>query len=218
MMKLAGLALALAACVPDAPSAPSFQQHVLPILAANCVRCHGYPAIGGAPPALRLDTYGEIAVDETTTISGAGYNAAAIAARVTDDESPMPPRFGLDDVQRETLVAWAGDTPFGEAPPRGAPRAGNRAPTIAIERTERIGGGLAITSRVRDDDGDLVVGELRATVNGVDRIVGAVRSGLVEIAWETTAIAPGDYPLHARLDDGADVHVITLGNIQVEAP
>jgi hypothetical protein len=209
--------LFLVACVPDAPETPSFQQDVLPILAANCVRCHGYPALGGAPASLRLDSYGPVAIDDTRTISGAGLTGALIAARVAADDRPMPPRFRIEAYQIETLRNWVGDTPSGEAPPRGEPRPNNRAPSISIERTEQVGTTLTLVVRVEDSDGDLVAGVLQARV-GVDRVVGPVRNGLLEIAWDVLAIAPGEYPIEARVDDGAEVHVIGLGTIRVGGP
>jgi hypothetical protein len=207
----------LAACTPDAPSAPSFQQDVMPILAANCVRCHGYPVIGGGPALMRLDTYGDIAVDDTTRFSGAGINASSIAERVASDERPMPPRFRLDDYQVATLENWAAGAAPGAAPPRGEPRPGNRPPSITVARG---GAGAVITveSRVDDADGDLVAGELRLRVGASDRVVGPVRSGRVELRWDSTGIPPGDYPLTAHLDDGADVHAVELGTLTVGGP
>lgn len=143
--------LFIAACAPSAPETPSFQQHVAPILAANCIRCHGVPALGGAPSAFRLDTYG-----------GAQRMAEESAARVAAGE--MPPRFLLDDYQVDTLANWAA-----AGAPRGAPRVGNRRPTAVVSAFES-----GIIDVVVDDlDGDVVGGTLRA--GGV--AIGLVHSG-----------------------------------------
>jgi hypothetical protein len=208
----------LGACAVDVPSEPSFQQHVMPILAANCVRCHGYPAIGGAPPGFRLDSYEGVAVDDLTQIAGAGSYASLIAVRVRDGARRMPPRFPLDDPQIETLERWAAGVAPGEPPPRGEPRPGNRAPEVALESAAQEGNTLVIAVRVDDPDGDLVAGELRLQILGVERVIGPVRSGRVEIAWNTAFVAPGSYPLSARVDDGATPITIELGPIPVGGP
>lgn len=160
----AALLLLLAACAPAVPDEPSFQQHVAPILAANCVRCHGAPPIGGAPPAFRLDLFDD---------------AAAYAERIAirTARSEMPPRFPLDDYQIDTLARW-----FELGARRGAPNAGNRAPTAQIVD------GLIL---VDDPDGDLVGGTL--LTGGV--VLGPLRSGPNAL--------PAGFPLEAVLDDGA---------------
>lgn len=218
MTKLAIIVAMLAACAPDAPATPSFQQDVMPILAANCVRCHGYPVIGGGPALMRLDAYGDIAVDDTTRFSGAGVNASLIAGRVASDDQPMPPRFPLDGFQIETLENWADGAPAGEAPPRGEPRPNNHAPEIETERVAQVGTIVAIQSAIDDADGDLVAGELRIRVGATERVAGAVRSGVVEVRWDAIGVPSGDYSLAAYLDDGAQVHVIELGMITVGGP
>lgn len=190
----------------------------MPILAANCVRCHGYPAIGGGPPGFRLDSYEDVAVDDATAVAGAGAYATLIAFRVRDEERPMPPRFPLDEPQLETLERWAAGVAPGELPPRGEPRPGNRAPTVRIEDVSRAGFILTIVARVDDDDGDLVAGELRAQIAGADRVIGPVRSGRVELVWNTAFILDGSYPLSARVDDGAGSISIELGQITVGGP
>jgi hypothetical protein len=217
MKRLVLLAM-LVACAPEAPATPSFQQHVLPILAANCVRCHGYPAIGGGPAGLRLDSYTDIAIDDDTIIAGAAINASRIASRIADDARPMPPRFPLDDHQIEIIDNWAAQVPAGELPPRGEPRRDNRMPTIVLTAIEQRGALVTVHARVDDPDGDLVAGNLRATIGGTDRVVGPVRSGTVTAVWDTTALARGSHPLTAYLDDGAGVHVLSLGTITLEAP
>ncbi len=220
----------LLACTPDVPANPSFQQDILPILAANCIRCHGAPTLGGAPTDFRLDTFDDLAITEgesrpepvcggdlsdpaaEVVICGAKSKAGRIAVRIADEAQPMPPRFALDEFQIETLQKWA------EGAERGAPREGNHVPSVTIEDTSRNGAFVTVRARIADVDRDLVTGSLRAQVGSTQHLVGVVRSGLVELTWDTTGIAPGDYPLVANVDDGAQVHVLGLGTITVGGP
>jgi len=215
------------ACTPEVPVTPSFQQDVLPILAANCVRCHGFPTIGGAPAEFRLDSFSEVAVSAGETrddpacggdpgdpaaelvICGAARYALISSIRTEAETRPMPPRFPLDDYQVETLARWA------EAPERGAPHALNRIPAVSVEEVSQAGAIVTLRVRVDDEDRDLVAGTLRAIVATVERFVGAVASGTVEIAWDTTGIPAGDHALIAYVDDGAQVHAIALGTVAV---
>lgn len=179
-MKRLVIALSLGACAPDVPSTPSFQQDVQPILAASCIRCHGVPAIGGAPESLRLDTYADLAG------IGAASFRGSIVARVSDEARPMPPRFPLGDWEIEVLQRWV-DTGGG----RGEPRPDNQAPTATI--VARDAG--SITIDVGDADGDVVGGAL--LVDGA--VVGPLASG------RTTLAVPAGDVLRVQLDDGAAV-------------
>ncbi|MDQ3365113.1 MAG: hypothetical protein M3680_06770 [Myxococcota bacterium] len=217
MRHLSLLLLLLAACVPDVPAAPSFQQHVLPILAANCVRCHGTPAIGGAPEELRLDVFGDSTLvrDDDVgeeLIAGAASVASALAFRVIDPDAPMPPRFPLDDYQIETLARW------GDAPLRGAPRPGNHPPTIVVASTSQHGDVVTILAHVGDPDPDIVGGVLRVRRGATVRPIGLLRSGPNAVAWDTAGLARGTYDLVAVIDDGAAEISIELGTVTVEAP
>jgi hypothetical protein len=196
------------------PDAPSYQADVMPILAASCIRCHGGPPLGGAPASLRLDSYGDLAAADPQDprveipLGGAATYAPVIALRVASSEAPMPPRFPLDDWQVEVLERWA-QTGAG----RGAPRPGNRPPAIEIEDVTAAGGALAIRARVTDPDGDVVAGTLRASIGAARPLVGAVRSGVVELTWIPANVSPATYPLIALLDDGAAVHEVPAGSI-----
>lgn len=210
------LAFPVGACTPDVPDAPSFQQHVQPILAANCVRCHGVPAIGGAASDFRLDMFGDTDVRTRTgdivTVRGAASNAVAVAFRSADDASPMPPRFPLDDWQIETLERWSLD------PVRGAPRPDNQAPTASIDAIAQTGATIAIELRVRDADPDIVGGVLRAKLGATVIPLALVHSGINRIAWDTTMDPRADYALDVVLDDGAGEITLDLGSVRVEAP
>ncbi len=225
---------ALVACVPDAPATPSFQQDVMPILAANCLRCHSTPAIGGAPEEFRLDVLDDVTVREPVympsdlecnppqgqaknagcfpvVVSGAASYAGSMAARVADDDDGflMPPRFRIDDRHIETLENWAATGAL-----RGEPRPGNAEPhaAVTIERTGMI---LHFTVLVDDVDRDAVGGSLHARLAGTEVFVGFVQSGVADVRWDTTGVTAGTYQLSARLDDGGAVVVISLGTATV---
>jgi hypothetical protein len=195
----------LAACAPSVPDEPSFQRHVAPILNANCIRCHGVPALGGAPSSFRLDTY-----------AGAQLMADEMVARVSGTGAPMPPRFPLDDYQIDTLSNWAA-----AGAPRGEPRAGNRRPTAVVtsivRRIDEEGTGLRVRYLidlvVDDPDGDVTGGTLHAA----QLPIGLVHSGPNHVVWETTNVPPGTFALEAVLDDGAAEIAVPLGDLAVES-
>ncbi|MBA3502057.1 MAG: hypothetical protein M4D80_38920 [Myxococcota bacterium] len=216
----------LAACAPGVPDEPSYQQHVAPILAANCVRCHGIPVLGGAPPGFRLDSYtsyerpmrNAVGIE---TVAGAATFSNIIAMRIVSSDAPMPPRFGLDDYQIEILQAWDA-----AGAPRGEPNEGNRVPTAALVGTRQSIEEQGIEIRVRylidvtvgDPDNDVVGGALRARLGATVLPLGLLRSGENRVVWETTNIAPGTFSLEAVLDDGGVESTVDLGALVVEAP
>jgi hypothetical protein len=203
---------ATAACTPSVPAQPSFQLDVLPLLAANCQRCHGTPPLYDAPAELRLDMFGDTKISADATVFGAASLAETIATRTAADEQQMPPRFPLDDWQIETFERWAIN------PVRGEPRPGNRAPHATVEHTERDTDRITLRVQVEDTDGDPVGGELRIWSATEDLHFGNVRSGVLEVTRKTAGITAGDYSLTAHLDDGASVHVIPLGMLTIGAP
>jgi hypothetical protein len=218
--------LCFAACAPSVPATPSYQQDVAPILAANCIRCHGVPVLGGAPADFRLDAFGDYerparnSID-LDTVSGAAKYSLIIAQRVDSSDAPMPPRFPIDDYQIETLQNWAD-----AGAPRGAPNQGNRAPTAAVTTVQQAIEEDGVEIRVRylidltvtDADADLVGGGLLARQGATVLPLGLVHSGPNRVAWETTNIVPGTFAIDAVLDDGAAETTIPLGSIVVEAP
>lgn len=222
--------IAIGACAPDVPATPSFQQDVMPILAANCIRCHSTPTIGGALEGFRLDAFADVIVTEPLfpgepmcappspspfcfSLNGAASMADSSASRVGDDDRPMPPRFQLDDHQIELLENWAA-TGAG----RGEPRPDNGRPTAAVETIARTGTVVRLQVRVDDPDRDVVGGSLHARIGSTDTFVGLVQSGIATVTWDTTGIPAGSYPLSARLDDGAAEILVSLGTITVGGP
>ncbi len=219
--------LVLGGCIADVPETPSFQEHVLPILAANCVRCHGVPTLGGAPTEFRLDSFENTFVSDgisppqgtcgvtddptqATVICGARQYALLIGSRLRNEKRPMPPRFPLEEDQIDTLTRWV------KKPERGSPHPGNQPPTLVVDAISRTGSRIDLEVRVDDPDRDLVVGTLFALVDGNRRLVGGVRSGRVLVAWEVASVPTGSYPLIAELDDGSEVYPLKLGTVEVE--
>ncbi|MBP9088899.1 MAG: hypothetical protein KBG15_22435 [Kofleriaceae bacterium] len=220
-------AAASVACTADVPSTPSFQQDIMPILAANCVRCHSYPTLGGAPEYFRLDVFGDVIVRDgrprtveegpcglTPTeaqgvLCGAASLAGISASRAGSDNRPMPPRFRMEDHQIATLDVWA------QLPQRGEARPGNHVPTATIVQIPATGRVLQLEVTVADEDRDLVVGELWIDVGGIEKFVGAVRSGTHTIEWLSTGAPVGTYAVIARLDDGALVHDVPAGQLTI---
>ena len=225
---VAALVAAVVACTDSAATAPRFQDDVMPILAANCVRCHSVPTIGGAPGqsactttpgvkwcGFRLDSYDDTIIangdpatpDDDVGVRGAAAIALAIPLRVASSDAPMPPRFPLDENERATLVTWAQSDP-----PDRTPRPGNQPPTIAATA---IATAAAVELRytIADGDRDLVVGAVLARGVGGERVLAAVKSGTD--ALTVTRPPAGSYALVAQLDDGAGQIEIAVGSLEV---
>jgi hypothetical protein len=210
-------ALALAACAEEAPEEPTWAD-VAPILAAHCVRCHGAPAIGGAPATFRLDRYDDVAAEPdlfaaepaARRVLGAAAMAEWIAERAADGS--MPPRFPLAQHDRDVLSRWFETRPAavdGEPgaglPRRGPARPGDQPPDFTVSAAAGDGGDLALAYELRDPDRDLVTGQLLASLVGAGaepRSLGELRAGRGTLRLDTALLPAGDYRLDALLDDG----------------
>jgi mono/diheme cytochrome c family protein len=209
MRRAALLTTLLAGCAPATPEAPTWLADVRPILAANCVRCHGVPAQGGAPSTFRLDVYDDApGAAPGLVVRGAAAMAPFVAARASELED-MPPRgTELSGRQKDILAAWV------DAPAKGV-RPGNRPPEARLATVPGAAEAVAVLDvAVTDPDRDLVTGTLRAG----DRILGALRAGTQRIVWDTSAVPAGAHALAADLDDGSGVVVVELGAVTVEHP
>jgi hypothetical protein len=208
----AAAALLAAACSgPGDPGEVTTWDQVQPLLASNCVRCHGAPSIDGAPDTFRLDVYEDVVLDDRGdqdpyndyVLRGARSLRAAMAIR-TDPalaESRgfelMPPTVHMEDYGHLILEGWFG----GER----ADRPGNAPPTIAVTVGEPDASGvLAIGFEIRDADHDMVRGQL--TADGVP--IGELHSGRGTVVWDTGVMPDGDHVLRARLDDGGGEGVL----------
>lgn len=216
----AAVALVLAACSsPEAPGNPSWTMDVRPILAANCVRCHGYPATGGAPTSFRLDRYETTTTDDGQVILGAGAVAPFIETRVLDGS--MPPQYPMPDWQVDTLVNWALLKPAGvaEPPPLGPNRPDNQPPvaTILDSSLDPSTGIYRIDWEIRDPDRDIVGGRLLAIgPSGQQIITRELYAGRGTILWDAGVVAAGTYILTAQIDDGSGLLDLQIGELNVE--
>jgi hypothetical protein len=201
----------------DPPETPSWQVDVMPVVAANCVRCHGEPRSALVPPDFRLDAYGStLFPGQTIPVKGASEYAVNLA-RVTEPgfrsnfEERMPPNRTLDDRSYRILRNWAGSADgVTNVAPRGPGRDNNRTPSITLEEVGRTGAKITLAFEVDDLDHDLVSGVLLGPVLGAQGQVltgsiGVVVSGRRTFEWDTAGLPAGSYELTARLDDGADI-------------
>lgn len=233
MKRIALTSISLVACTAEVPETPSYQVDVMPILAANCIRCHGYPTIGGAPAHTRWDSFENVRVDDgeprrdlcggVGMVCGTQQLAGLISARVqpglqptlaaeVEDPGQMPPRFPLDDYQIDVIARWQD-----QGANRGAPRSNNQPPTISIEVVEQVGMRVRLAVAIADPDHDLVAGELYARNGATQPFVGPLRTGRFELDWDTTVFSQrGAVPLYARLDDGAGFADYELGTVELQ--
>lgn len=224
LARVAPLAFCAAACAPSVPDNPTWAEDVAPILAANCVRCHTVPAIGGAPDAFRLDTFEDWVADDGQVIRGAGTMAPYIRDRVApqfDTIPPMPPEEGiveLTDRQIDVLLQWApGTGSYDRAAADAQARSGNRSPEMTILEQTEVDGTLVIDYEIRDPDRDIVVGELvvGASVDGGDVVTGELHSGRGTVVWDTSAFATGNYTIFGVLRDSSGVVEVNAGSHDV---
>ena len=216
-MRLAIATITLAGCgLDDPPAQPSWQVDVMPVLAANCVRCHAYPTLGFAAFGLRLDSYAPVEVVAfDAPISGAAENATLIAQRITKskyrpNDTVMPPGRDLWDREQLVLRNWAGSVNGAMIAPRGEGRANNAAPELVVSELERVGSTVTFGYELTDRDHDLVVGSVhgpRRDKDGhlVTGVIGDLVAGRDTFTVNLAAIPAGSYELTARLDDGADI-------------
>lgn len=225
------LACAAAACAEQAPDDPTWAE-VSPILAAHCIRCHGDPAIGGAPPTFRLDRYDDVVLPAAAPgasavgvrrILGAAAMAEWIAERAGDGS--MPPRIPLAQRDRDVLANWfANRRPVDPArddgprlPLRGDGEPGNAAPVLTAQSARRDDA-VIISYQLRDPERDLVTGELFATApDGARLALGQLHGGRGEVPLDAAALPPGTYRLEALLDDGHRRVTVAAGQAEVPA-
>lgn len=210
------VALAAGCALDQPPLQPSWQVDVMPVLAANCVRCHGFPVNVTAPFGLRLDSFANIEVaGHDGTFQGAAINATAIATLTRPSnrrpgKRAMPPQRQLDDDQVTVLRNWAGLVDGGGRAPRGAGRPDNASPVLTLTEVARDAATVTFAYELRDADRDLVVGTLRGPVVGAQGqlgvgVIGDLVAGRGTFVVDVTGVPAGVHALTARLDDGADI-------------
>ncbi len=215
--RLVSVVVLAAGCALDEPPLqPSWQVDVMPVLAANCVRCHGFPSNVTAPFGLRLDSFDNIEVaGYEGTFQGAAANATAIATLTRPSmrrpgELAMPPQRQIDAYEVTVLRNWAGLVDGGGKAPRGAGRPDNATPVFTLTEVARDATTVTLAYELRDADRDLVVGTLRGPVVGAQGqlgvgVIGDLVAGRGTFVVDVAGVPAGVHTLTARLDDGADV-------------
>jgi hypothetical protein len=203
-----------------APEQPSWQVDVMPLFAANCVRCHAYPFRGNGATALRLDSFDDTVLPETddaaiqVVANGAAKSALAIYRRTHDvallpSEGVMPPDRRLNEYELTIIRNWVARS-NDQTAIRGAGRPDNHIPELVLAEVDRTATTVTFSYELTDRDHDLVVATvIRPPFDQDDLVpalvVGNATTGRGQLVWNIAGLPAGEYPLHARLDDGADV-------------
>ncbi len=211
--------LAAAACAPSVPSEPTWVDDVRPILAANCIRCHSPPYLGGTPVTFRLDKYDQdvapdLALDDDNDPEPVD-GAAAYSMYIADETSgeTMPPRYPLTGRQIDVLTTWDA-----VGAPHGEPRPDNALPTMTVSGDVQVADDrVAFDYEIDDADGDIVTGVLKADPGGgADPMPIVVSNQLFVGRGFVKGVLPtGTYELTAELDDGNDTTMVELGTAVV---
>lgn len=215
------LLLAAAACAPEVPAEPTWIDDVRPILAANCIRCHSPPYIGGVPNGFRLDQYendifvpdgDDVGTAPDEEVYGAAYESEIEALVTFTSDGRMPPRFPLTDRQLEVLVAWRA-----AEEPRGGPREGNALPSLTLVGDLNVisEGRVGFEYEIDDADGDIVTGQVIGDPGGGDSTTLASNELFVGRGSVRFSLAAGTYDLSAELDDGHGQVIVDLGQVVV---
>jgi hypothetical protein len=198
----------------EPPIAPSWQTDVMPILSNRCVRCHGAIVSGGAPPTIRLDSYGPVPRADGTALAGASSAALQIFKRVSGigllrNDLKMPPSGDIEQYEITVLRNWAALSDGNGTAPRGAGNSGNSIPTATLTEKSRTPTTVTFSAKVQDADDDLVILTLIGPVKNGQQVeqgvVGSTIAGETDVTINIENLAPGMYPLIARVDDGSDV-------------
>lgn len=224
---ITALATLATGCTDDAPAEPTWAE-VSPILAAHCVRCHGAPAIGAAPPTFRLDRYDDLVTLAPDGLPRRVLGAAAMAEWIADRtaDGSMPPRFPLAQHDRDLLDNWfANRLPDDDQGPplplRGPAAAHNRPPafTFTSRPAAPPATGLELAYELRDPDRDLVTGQLVAvSPPGEPILVGELFAGRGTLSLDTALLPAGRYDLTATLDDGPGPTPRPAGQLDLVPP
>lgn len=195
MTRLA-LLLVLPACATELPESPGWGADVKPMLTANCLRCHGSPALGGAPTGFRLDRYTG-ADGPLERIQGAAEMREFLVLRADEGHGDL-----LED-QRAMLARWDGSV--------GEPDPHNQAPVftpLPVEDVPEVFDAILIDYELRDPDFDTVEGELRVGGVVVDR---SLHAGRGRAGFSTASFPEDQVRIEARFSDGSDVWSLDLG-------
>ena len=205
--------VALGCAAPVAPSNPSWDTDVLPIIRGSCGHCHGETTPTTAPPNWRFDLcntadFGDAASVLPSGALGAAAFASIMVAVVTATPGgslprmPPSPAAPLSDYEIDVLKNWAGIS--GGAAALCKKQAANHEPkAVLVGSVSKDGSTLKATIEVSDPDGDQVLGI--ATAGGGSAKIPSV--GRREIA---IANSSGDH-ITVKLWDGySSAREITL--------
>ena len=225
---------AAAGCAPSAPDKPTWVDDVQPVRMANCVRCHGSPAAGGAPSTFRLDLY-EDTIENGQQIRGAATMGRWICIRGSVSADMPPNGSAIPSRARDIFQNWFGANCKGpEAPTvfeRGT-RAANAEPTITVNTGNGKGDDtLELDYLVSDADRESVTGSLllgedsadpacKAAGGRVDLAPLPVHGGAGHVSFDTGTLCAGTYKLSASITDGTPGLTVArqLGNVTIEHP
>jgi hypothetical protein len=88
----------------EVPAEVNYEEHVAPMMARYCNKCHGATPSNGAPGSFRLDV-----CDDSGGEPGARSRAARHAARVASQDRPMPPASDsnpVGGVDQQVFARW----------------------------------------------------------------------------------------------------------------
>lgn len=211
--------LAASACGDNVPSEPTWTRDIAPILAANCVRCHSLPALGGAPDSFRLDAWDDTLTDDGRRVFGAGTMSEFLVARA--ERGQMPPRLELSDRQKDILLRWLERRDERGPAPAGPAQGDNRRPTMRLltDLDAPLAGDQAtLEYQVDDADGDLVYGELvlRSELDDVS-VTRELHNGRGLVVFDPDQHRAGHYQLVAFLrDHPTTVTEVIVGAVDIE--
>ena len=240
------LLAAAGACSPSVPAEPTWLDDVRPILAANCIRCHSPPYIGGAPVSFRLDIYGDdrflVPYPDAGPRPDAGPlpDASPDAPDAGPDASPPGPatvRGAVYASMDGTLAGIVEDeimppefpltgrqkdvlAKWHEASePRGEARPGNAEPTMTtVGDLEVIPGRVTLSYEITDADGDIVTGVIVADPGGGEAPIVATNELFVGRGAVRFSLPAGTFDLTAEIDDGQVDAPVTVEIGQVVVP
>lgn len=219
-------------CVPEPPEHPTWVD-VQPILAGECVGCHGASADQLGPErtgggfrfdfyAMKDDMDNEVCGEATAVLGKdkqlAKAHADAILTAISTPADkpndrpamPPPPAPYLHDWEWGTIRAWVND-----GAKRGELAPGNRPPRFRLYHDSGPADAtLDITAVTEDPDGDPVIGVLKF---GDDRLA-MNRAGAFSETLDTSSWTSGDRPITAVLCDGWASVTYAFGTLTVKHP
>ena len=227
------LAIVLVGCGGQAaPSKPTWEAEVFPILQGRCLGCHGSTAASTGGGSFRFDFFDTSKCGKDFDFAGsAGFGlrqtilADVVPQEVTEGDKvkktfrprmPPAPANLLEDWEVQTLRNWAKYADKDKEKARGGEGRRNRDPKIRItsELPSSVGDSLNVSYVIEDADDDPVIGILRLGDKEIE--LNGQRGG--EVTFEDIGGDSGDeLTISADLCDGWErVNVEDLGTVEKE--